>query len=308
MTTPARPRHEEIVARLRGLPGGSTTISYGRALVHEWRDDRVTGLAAEVAFFAVLSVFPALLALAGALGSLDLIVAGDVADRSKEAVLSGVTSLLGGDAGTTTGAVRELFEEESPGVLTVGAVLTVLALSRGFAAVTRALDVAYDLEERRSWLHLRLTALGLAITSILVAAVLLAAMVVGPLLGGGHLIADALGGGELFVSVWRWARLPVALLAAVAWAATVFHVAPNHRTPWRWDLPGAILTAGVWVVVSIGFRVYLQLVGGNAVLGVLGGALTLLFWLYLLAIGLLLGGELNGVIASRHRIVQVARR
>ncbi len=188
-------------------------------------------MAAEVAFFAVLSVFPALLAVAAALGFLDVVIGGDVADRSKEAIVSGVSALLGGDAATTTGAIRELFEQESRGVLTVGAVLTVVALSRGFAAVTRALDVAYDLEERRSWLNLRLTALGLSVGTLVVAAVVLAAMVVGPLLGGGHVIADAFGRGDLFFTAWRWARVPAALLVVVAWSATVFHVAPTtgHR-------------------------------------------------------------------------------
>ena len=94
----------------------------------------------------------------------------------------------------------------------------------------------------------------------------------------------------------------------MGWAAAVLHVAPNHRTPWRWDVPGAVLAAGLWVATSIAFRAFLDLAGeGNQVFGALGGALTLLFWLYLLGIGIVLGGELNAVLAARHGVRQELR-
>lgn len=297
------------VEGLRRLPGGAPTVDVAPALWREWREDRVTGLAAEIAFFTVLSIFPALLAVAAALGSLEGIVGGDLARRSQDIILDGVSQVLGSGGAATTLAFRRLFEEQNAGVLTLGAAIAVVALSRGFAAVIRALDIAYDLDERRSWLNIRLTALILSIGSVLVAAVLLAVMVLGPLFGSGRELADAVGMGGPFVVLWSWLRLPLALSVVVAWSATVFHVAPNHKTPWRWDLPGAAVTSVVWVVVSLGFQIYLRFAAeGNAVFGVLGGALTLLFWLYLLAIGLLLGGEVNAVIAARHAVPQAARR
>lgn len=302
-------RWQAVIGHGPGASRSSGPKNIVGTLVREWREDRVGGLAAEVAFFAVLSVFPALLALAATLGSLTGLLGSDVADRAEQAVVTVVGTVIGDERAATANAVRRLFAADSPGVLTVGAVLAVVALSRGFAAVVRALDIAYDIEERRSWLSVRLTALALSIGTVVVATVLLTAMVVGPLLGGGRAVADAVGLGEAFAVSWTWLRLPVAFVVVIAWAATIFHVAPNHRTPWRWDLPGAVLAAVVWVVVPGGFRLYLQVaVGGNAVFGVLGGALTLLFWLYLLAIGLLVGGELNAVIAARHHVRQVPRR
>lgn len=274
-------------------------------LAHEWREDRVGGLAAEVAFFAVLSVFPALLALAAALGFLDALLSGE--GRAEQAVVSVVAGVVG-DEGAVTPAVRRLFDSESRGVLTAGVALAIIALSRGFAAVVRALDVAYDLDERRSWLSVRITAVALSVGTLVVAPLLLAAMVVGPLLGGGMAVANTFGLGQAFATAWTWLRVPAALLVVVSWAATIFHVAPNHHTPWRCDLPGAVLTAAVWIAVSAGFRVYLHLAGAtNAVFGVLGGALTLLFWLYLLAIGLLAGGELNALLADRRAVHQAGR-
>src|SRR3546814_4595470 len=78
-------------------------------------------------------------------------------------------------------------------------------------------------------------------------------------------------------------------------------LAPNHRTPWRADVPGALVTATLWALLSLGFRAYLALApGANQVFGSLGGALIVLLWIYLLALGLLVGGEVNAIRSEEH--------
>jgi membrane protein len=197
--------------------------------------------------------------------------------------------------------VEALFVEQRPGLLTFGLVLTIYAMSRGFAGVIRALDVVYDLDERRSWLNIRAHAIGLSIGTVVMAVAVLLMLILGPLYGGGQEVADAVGLGEAFATVWDVVRPPVAFALLVAWAAIVFHVAPNKRTAFRWDLPGALVAAVAWLLVSLGFRLYLALAAeGNQVFGVLGGALSVLFWLYLLGIGLLVGGEVNAIIYRRY--------
>ncbi len=281
----------------------------GAVLVREWRDDRVGGLAAEVAFFGLLSLFPALLAVAAALSSLEALAGGDVAARVERGVVGFLERVLTDEASGTIDAVRTLFVDASPGTFTVGALLALWAASRGFVAVINGLDVVYDLDERRSYVGLRALALALALGTVVVVALVLAMVVLGPLLGTGRDVADHLGAGDLFAALWTWARWPLVVALMVTWAATVFHIAPNHRTPWRWDLPGAMLTALLWALLSAGFRLYLAVAAeANQVMGALGGALIVLLWLYLLAVGLLLGGELNAVLAERHRVAQVPRR
>jgi membrane protein len=278
----------------------SESLVVGRSLVQEWRDDRVSGLAAEVAFFGMLSVFPGFLALAAALGSLESLVGGELAADAEERVLDVLRRVLTDEAESTIAAVERLFEDASPGVFTLGLLLATWAASRGFAAVITALDVAYDLDERRTWWRLRAVAVGLALGTVLVVTLLLAMLVIGPLLGTGQDVADAIGLGGAFATAWDWARWPVVLLLAVAWAATIFHIAPNHTTPWRWDLPGALLSALAWVAVSTGFSAYLRVAGSaNQVFGTLGGGLIALVWFYLLAASLLAGAELNAVLAQR---------
>ena len=279
----------------------SMVAEVGRSLAREWREDRVTGLAAEVAFFGILSLFPVLLAVAAALGSLEAIAGGDVAERAQEEVVGFLRDVLTEEAGETVEAVDRLFASSSPGVLTVGVAAALWAASRGFAAVINALDIAYDLDERRGYLRVRAVALGLAVGSVVVVALMLAMLVLGPLLGTGDDVADTVGLGGAFATWWDWVRWPTAVVVLIAWAATVFHIAPNHRTPWRWDLPGAVLSATAWALVSVTLRAYLALAaGGNQVFGALGGALIILLWLYLLALGLILGGELNAVLAQRY--------
>lgn len=287
----------------------SETLAVLKDLRREWRDDRVTGLAAEVAFFGLLGLFPTFLVLAAALGSMEALVGHEVATRAEEQVLDYLRSILTDEAGGTIDAVRGLFTDADTGALTVGLLGALWAASRGFGAVVNALDVAYDLDERRSWVGIKLTAIGLAVGNALVGTVILAMLVVGPLFGTGQDIADKIGAGRLFTAFWEWLRWPTVAVLVIAWAATVFHLAPNHRTPWRWDLPGAALTATSWLVASMGFRVYLSLAAGsNQVLGTLGGSLIVLLWLYVMSIALLLGGELNAVLAHHFGIPQVPRR
>ncbi|MEZ5234682.1 MAG: YhjD/YihY/BrkB family envelope integrity protein [Acidimicrobiales bacterium] len=154
----------------------------------------------------------------------------------------------------------------------------------------------YDLDEHRSFIAQRVNALVLAVGSVITGAVILSMLVFGPLLGSGTDIADAVGSGRTFAVLWTYLRLPFALAVMVAWAATVFHVAPNHRTPWRWDLPGAAVTTALWLLGSFGFRVYLGVAGSgsNAVLGVLGGTLTLLLYVFVLSLSLLLAQNAAG--------------
>jgi membrane protein len=271
-------------------------------MVVQWKEDRVSGLAAEIAFFGILAFFPTLLAMAAGLGSLGAIVGEEAAQRAQDGVVDAISRVLTAEADETVEAVRSLFEDERPGLLTFGIVVTVFAMSRGFAGVIRALDVAYDVEERRSWFSVRAHAVGLSIATVLFASVSMMLLVLGPLLGTGRDIADLVGLGDRFAATWELLRGPAAFVVLVVWAATVLHVAPNHDTPWRWDLPGAVLAAVSWLAVSVGFRVFLEVAAeGNQVFGVLGGALSVLFWIYLLGIGLLLGGELNAILNGRYR-------
>lgn len=275
-------------------------VGFARSFLTEWRQDRVPDLAAEVAFYAILSLFPAFLAMASILGVLDSVVGADFARDVEDQVLDFLGTILTDEADTTIEAARELFSDSSPGLLTFSLLAALWALSRGFAALVRALDVVYDLDEHRPWLEIRSMALLLAVGSAVAGSLMLTLLVVGPLLGSGEEVADWVGLGDQFVFVWDVLRLPLAFVLLVLWAATVFHVAPDHHTPWRADVAGAIVTAVLWVAFSGGLNVYVAVAQqGNAVFGALGGALIVLLWFWLLSLAVMIGGEVNQILLRR---------
>lgn len=280
-------------------------VRVARKMATEWGADRVPDNAASVAFYGVLSLLPAFLALAATLGPLDSLIGGEVAERVQERMLEFLGSVLTSEADGTLEVARDLFQDDRPGLLTFSVVLAIWTLSRSFAALVRALDVVYDLDEHRSWIAIRGTALLIAIGSVVAAALMLVTIVVGPLFGTGEDIAAQVGLGDQFVFLWNVVRLPFAFLVLVLWAATIFHVAPDHHTPWRYDLPGAVLTGVLWLLFSAGLRLYLDLAqAGNAVFGALGGALIVLLWFWLLSLAVLIGGELNRVLLDERAPVQ----
>ena len=269
-------------------------------LRREWSRARVGGLAAEIAFFGLLGLFPAVIVFAAALGSLDVVIGADAAADTEAWLLDRVVETFGRD-NTLRATVEDLFDRSNAGLITAGVVITVYASSRGFTAVVGALDVTYGHEHRRNWFSTRVTGFVLTLFTLIVAALVAAMVVVGPLFGGGEEIADRLGAGTAFTTAWVWFRWPVVFVVVVCWAASLYHFAPRRRTPWRTDLPGAVVGTIWWLAVSLGFRVYLDAAssGMNAVFGLLGGALSLLIWLYLLAMGLLVGAEINSILNSR---------
>lgn len=278
----------------------SSPIEVARALIDQVSRDRVGGLSAEIAFFALLSFFPTMIMLAALLGSVDAIIGQSAAQEAEDWLIEQMVRIFGGD-NTLEETVNDLFESSSAGALTIGAVLAVYAATRGFIAVVRALDVAYDHEQARGWFSTRLVGFGITLMSVVAAAVVMVALVVGPLFGEGERLSETFGVDTHYVSIWNWLRWPVVFLVMMGWAATVYHVAPNHRAPWKIEFPGALLASVWWSVVSVGFSTYLNIVssGANVVFGFLGGALSLLFWLYLMAMGLLVGAEVNSLLATR---------
>jgi len=275
-------------------------LSFVADLRREWSRARVGGLSAEIAFFGLLGLFPAVIVFAAALGSLDVVIGAGAAADTEQWLLDRVVETFGSD-NTLRATVEELFDRSNAGLITAGVVLTVYASSRGFTAVVGALDVTYGHEYRRNWLSTRVMGFVLTLFTVLVSALVAAMVVVGPLLGGGEELADRFGAGSAFTTAWDWFRWPVVCVVVVCWAASIYHFAPRRRTPWRSDLPGAVVGTVWWLAVSLGFRAYLDAAasGMNAVFGLLGGALILLVWLYLLAMGLLVGAEINGVLNDR---------
>lgn len=262
-------------------------------------DDRVTGLAAEVAFFGFLSLVPALIASAAALTLVPRFGDGTSANV-EETVIGWLQGLLTESGSEVVDATRDLFDRSNGDVFSIAVVVALWSGSRGVDAVVQAIVQVSNHVERRKWWRRRLISLGLLLATVLSGVVTVSMFVVGPLLGGARSLTETFGFGSAFLVAWQWFRLPLAGAALVGWALLVLHVARPHARAWRVDLPGAVVTAVLWLLASAGLRVYVGTIGrSNPALGALGGPVIVLLWFYLLAAALLVGAEISQQVQER---------
>ncbi len=280
-------------------PGIAGAIVFLGRVRSAWRDDHASGLAAEVAFFGLLSVFPGVLSVAAAVGWLDGLFGERLLRNVERRLLEVLEMFLTENAGGATRAVEALFREGNGGVFTLGMGAALWSSSRAVAAALRAIGAIYDADEQRSTVRRVLVALGLAVGTMLVVALMLVMLVLGPLLGAGRAAAGAVGLGDVYVELWRWLGMPVAFIVLVGWALLILHAAPHVHRTWRSHIVAGAFVGAAWILGSLGLRAYLAVFGGNPVFGVLGGALVILLWLYLLALALMFGAELDVVLHAR---------
>ena len=293
-------------SRRRLRVGGRNPYMVALRTFDEIVADRVTGLAAEMAFFALLSFAPLLVTLGAALGYAERVVDPAQVSKGEQIVIRIVGSVFSPETTDNVLAplVRGLLHSERGGVAITGLVVTLYLASRVFTATIRALDLAYGVQERRGTLRQRLLAVGFAAGFVLAVAATLGVLVVGPLLGVGRAVAGAMDADSAFSAFWAVGRWPVVIGLVVTFLTSVYRFGPNVRHTWVQCLPGAILGVALWLLVSLGLRLYLEAGGGStglrsddqavALLGNAVGAIVAgVLWVYLTSIVILVGGELN---------------
>lgn len=259
-------------------------------------DDRVPGLAAEVAFFVLLSLPPLLLLGLGTIGYIGQAIPG-FADDAADRLLNLAGFVLTDETVALLAPVIDgVLTEGRADLASLGVVLTVYSASRALRVIVVALTIAYDLPEQRPSWQQRLWGLGLTIVAIVVGVVTIPLLVVGP--GFGRVIGRYVVAGDTVIDVlWRVAYWPVAAVAATALLAALYHFAAPWTTPWRRDLPGAVLAMVLWLAGSAGMRLYTTgSIVSDPVFAPLAGPVVLLLWLYVSAFAVLLGAELNAEI------------
>lgn len=252
-------------------------------------EDDCAGLAAQLAFYFFLSVFPALLfvvsllgyvpvetRLAAAIGELEVLFPPEILRFLRDQIDE---ALAGGHGG----------------LLTVGIVGAIWSSSAAVTAIITALNRAYDIDEWRPWWKRRLIAIALTIALALFVVVAFVFVV-----GGADLaawVADRLGFGEVLARGWTIVQWTIAILLVVIAVDLVYYIAPNAESPFVWVTPGALLATALWLVASVGFKMYVQNFSNyTAVHGTIGGVIVLLLWFYLSGFALLVGAELNAEI------------
>ena len=260
----------------------------------ESSDDRVFGRAAELSYYFLLALFPLLIFLTSIIG----LVIGQ-GTETRQQLFGYLGRIMPPSAFQLMEAtMTEVTNGSGGGKISFGLLAALWAASNGMTAITESLNVAYDVEESRPWWKTRLVAITLTIAlSVLIISALLLVV------AGGHIaegLASHLGYGSAFATAWKIIQWPVVLGFMTLAFALIYYFAPDLRKQaWSWLTPGAAIGVALWLLVSLGFRVYLQYFDSyNKTYGSLGAVIILMLWLYFTGIAVLIGGEINSEIEN----------
>lgn len=294
-------------------PGAKRPEDRGRTAAHPgeipklgWKDiilrlkaeiakDNLTVVAAGVAFFGFLALFPALIAIFS--------IYGIVADPSQvEQQIAGLAEVLPQNVQSLLGEQMSQLASQTSDTLGWGVAIGILgaiwSANKGTKAMIMALNIAYDEDETRGFLKLTVISLGLTIMLVLGMLLALSAIIVLPaafaIVGLGRVA-------EIAIGLLRW---PLLLFVGVLLLAALYKMAPDRKdAEWKWFTPGAVLSTIVWLVASVLFSWFVSNFGSFAdTYGSLAAVVLLLLWIYVSAHIILIGAELNGEMEHQTKV------
>ena len=256
----------------------------------EFKDDNLTDWAAALTYYAVLALFPAVIALVS--------ITGLVIDKATiTRVLTDTVSALGPASAVDT--FRKPIEQvtgnqSTAGIMLIVGLATALWSASGYiGAFIRASNAIYERQEGRGFFKLRPVQLLVTLILVLMAALVVLALVVsGPLAKS---IGDAVGLGSMALTIFNIAKWPAMLVVVMVMLAILYYAAPNAKQPsFKWISPGSVVAVVVWVLASAAFAFYVATFASyNKTYGALAGVVVFLVWLWITNLAVLFGAELN---------------
>ncbi|HZO68275.1 MAG: YihY/virulence factor BrkB family protein [Kribbellaceae bacterium] len=252
---------------------------------------RVTGLAAEGAFFAILSLPPLIFGLAGSIGYLARQFDVETIDEMKDQIIE--LAGRGLTADSVTAVIEPTLNDVLNGggrleVVSIGFVIALWSGSRALNVFVDTITIMYGMGGRRGIIKTRALSFTLYCVALLIGVVVLPLVLAGPSAVNRVLPPELDGLNQLY-----W---PIVIVLSTGFLNTLYHLSVPVRTPWISDLPGAFLALSVWILGSFVLRWTLQTtVGGTSIYGPLAAPIAVLLWLYLTAIAVLIGAALNAV-------------
>ncbi|RST72305.1 YihY/virulence factor BrkB family protein [Siminovitchia acidinfaciens] len=265
-------------------------IDFTKEMRKRISDNDVTGFAAQLSYFFLLSLFPMLIFLFTLLPYTPLTqedIFHLIKDFAPEETYTMIKRTISG-----------IMDNRSSGLLSVGFIATLWAASKGMNALMKSLNRAYDVEEKRSFIVSRGLSIVLTIAMIFVFMLALLLPVFGKQLG--LFIFSYLGLSDQFLKIWgaiRWILSPVILFLVFL---AVYYLAPNIRIRCVTAIPGSIFASLGWIVVSLGFSFYVSNFGNyTAMYGSIGTIIIMMLWFYFSAIIIMVGGEINSYFSDK---------
>ncbi len=256
--------------------------------LREFSKDQCTDLAAALTYYAVLALFPGLLALVSLLS-----IFGQ-GQKGTDALMGIVTDVAPNAADTLRSTITELTQSHAGGfAFVIGLVLALWSASGYVGAFGRAMNRIYEIDEGRPFYKLRPMMLLITLVAVILAALVALGLVVsGPV---ARSIGSAIGMGNAAVTVFNIAKWPIMLAIVVLVVAILYYATPNVKQPtFRWISLGAGVAILVWILASLGLAFYVaNFAHYNKTYGSLAGVIVFLLWLWITNLALLFGAELD---------------
>jgi membrane protein len=267
-------------------------IGWRELLKRTYKDtmaDDALGLAAQLAYYFFLALFPAILCVIAIASYFPL---QNFTDEM-------VNSLVRFAPAEMLALIREqmlrLAEGKHGGILSIGLLGALWSSSAALVAIIGAMNRAYDIEESRPWWKVRLLAIGLTVGLALFIVLSFGLIVAGPQLADWLAARFALGGA--FVWTWKIVQWPLAFALVVTGIGLIYYLAPDAEQNWAWITPGSLIAAALWVLGSLAFRYYVVNFGTyESTYGAIAGVILLMLWFYLSAFIIILGAEISAEI------------
>jgi membrane protein len=260
-----------------------------RGLILLWKrigEDDILGLAAQIAYFLLLSLFPLLIFLVTLIPYLPITqeqMLGVVADFAPGETMSFIETNL-----------NEIISHQNGTLLSFGIIATVWSASNGLNAIIRALNKAYDVKESRSFIVARGMSILFTFAMIFVFVIALLLPVFGKHIG--LFLFTKLGLSSQFLAFWNMVRWLLSALIIFIVFLVLYWIAPNKRFKCIDAVPGAVFSTISWLIVSSGFSFYVSNFGNySAMYGSIGAVIVMMIWFYLSGIIILIGGEVNAL-------------
>ncbi|GGV83563.1 membrane protein [Streptomyces gelaticus] len=259
--------------------------------VNSCMEYRILGLAAEAAFFTLLSLPPLLLGLIGLLGYVDEWTSTTTVASIERNILSAAQTVLS-ERGVNDFAkplLADVTTGARPDVISIGFAIALWSGSRAVNVFIDTITVMYGLDGQRGIVKTRLLSFLLYVVALLLGSVVLPLLVVGP-----DRVVEFVPWGTELISVLYW---PLVILLSIAFLTTLYHVSVPVRSPWIEDMPGALVALAMWVLGSFLLRIYLtSTVEGPTIYGSLAAPIAVLLWIGISAFAVLVGAAVNAAI------------